>query len=199
MFEFYADKNQLTVKKKEPITSGSVNVYRARFEFSDDWDGLERTAIFQAGCRSRPVILDENGECDIPWEPLEEPGYQLVAGVIGKRGDEVVLPTVWARLGIILEGTSSGEEDRMPTPELWAQELAKKGDALGYTEDGKLALYSGDRVLSSVPVEGGGTGDHRSLSHRDDVEQHPIEAISGLDEIPNKRVLEIWNGVMSDE
>ena len=76
--------------------------------------------------------------------------------------------------------------------------LAGKGDGLGYTEEGELGLYSGETLLSAVPVAGGGgTSDHRVLSHRDAEDQHPIEAISGLEEISNRRVLEIWNGGMS--
>ena len=43
MFLLYAEKNQLAVREKEPITSGSVNVYPVQFEFSEDWDGLDRT------------------------------------------------------------------------------------------------------------------------------------------------------------
>lgn len=157
MFVLYADKTQLTVREAEPVTSGSVNAYRVRFEFSRDWDGLEKTAVFRGGCAERTVLLD-GAECTIPWEVLREPGHRLMAGVYGKRGEELVLPTVWAGLGQILEGVSSGEAAGPPTPELWEQELARKGDALGYTEDGELALYSGDRVLSSVPIEGGGGG-----------------------------------------
>lgn len=75
----------------------------------------------------------------------------------GTRGGEIVLPTVWANLGTILEGVPADAEGaRPPTPDLWEQELAKKGDALGYTEDGELGLYSGDKLLSAVAVEGGG-------------------------------------------
>lgn len=43
-------------------------------------------------------------------------------------------------------------------------------------------------------VPASGTTDHRKLTNRDAEDQHPIEAISGLEEISNKRVLEIWNG-----
>ena len=48
MFILQANKNKLAVLEREPVTSGSVNVYRARFEFSDDWEGLTRKAVFRA-------------------------------------------------------------------------------------------------------------------------------------------------------
>lgn len=156
MFELYAKKNQLQLCKRKPVTSGSVNVYEAKFTFSEDWEGLEKTAVFQAGQESASVLLDETGECAVPWEALTTPGVRLKAGIYGTRGGEVVLPTIWADLGYIEPGAAPGENARPPTPDLWQQELAKKGDRLGYTEAGKLGLFSGEKLLSAVEVSGGG-------------------------------------------
>lgn len=200
MFELYAKKNQLQLCKREPLTSGSVNVYEAKFGFSEDWAGLEKTAVFRAGEASASVLLEESGECVIPWEVLQKPGVRLEAGVYGTRGGEVVLPTIWADLGYICTGVAPTGELYPPTPELWQQELDRKGDGLGL--DGlRLRLTSGDKTLAEVelPPPGGGEGgttDHRYLTNRDAENQHPVEAISGLEEIPNKKVLEIWNGGM---
>lgn len=186
MFELYAAKNQLCVRRREPVTSGSVNVYRVVFEFSDDWEGLVKTAVFRAGDVGVSVALGVFGECSVPWEVLERPGVRLEAGVYGTQGEEVVLPTVWADLGYIETGAAPGDEARPPTPELWRQELARKGDGLGL--DGlRLRLTSGDKTLSEVelPPPGGGEGgttDHRYLTNRDAEKQHPIPAIDGLEE-----------------
>lgn len=202
MFVLYAEKNQLCVRKREPVTSGSVNVYDVLFQFSADWEGLTKTAVFRAGEKAASVMLDDTGEvgCVVPWEVLTTPGKRLEAGVYGARGAEVVLPTVWADLGYIFAGAVPGDEARPPTPDLWEQELAKKADGLEL-DALTLKLLSGEKTLSQVelPPPGGGEGgttDHRYLTNRDAEGQHPIEAISGLDEIPNKRVLEIWNGGM---
>lgn len=158
IFILRANKNKLEVLEREPITSGSVNVYTARFEFSTDWQGLTRKAVFMSGKESRTVPLDEGGECTIPWEALASHGYPLMAGVFGAR-DEVALPTTWASLGVILEGVpGDGEGTKPPTLDLWEQELDRKGDKLDYTEAGELGLYAGDKLLSSVPVQGGGGG-----------------------------------------
>ncbi len=158
MFVLYANKNQLTVRKKEPVTSGSVNVYTARFEFSPDWAGLTRKAVFKAGKESRTVLLDESGECAIPWEVLTSHGQPLTAGIFG-MADETALPTTWANLGIILEGVpGDGEGSKSPAPDLWEQELTRKGDGLEY--DGiNLTLMSGDKALSTVQIAGGEEGD----------------------------------------
>ena len=155
MFLLYADKTQLKVKQREPVTSGSVNVYTVQFEFSPDWDSLSRTAVFKAGTESRSMLLGPDNQCEIPWEVLTTRGKQLEAGVYGTQGGDVVLPTIWANLGKIAEGVTVGDEAKPPTPDLWEQELAGKGDKLKY--DGlNLSLMSGDKPLSTVQVAGGG-------------------------------------------
>lgn len=107
MFVLYADKARLDVRQREPIASGSENVHQLRFEFSPEWEGLAKTAVFQAGCAEKSVVLT-GGACTIPREVLKAPGYFLMAGVCGKMGEELVMPTVWANLGVIREGAVSG-------------------------------------------------------------------------------------------
>ncbi|MDE7009897.1 MAG: hypothetical protein K2O93_01680 [Oscillospiraceae bacterium] len=141
------------------MTSGSVNVCQVQFEFSEDWEGLTKTAVFEAGGESRSVLLDGSGLCAIPWEVLAAPKRELRAGVYGARGGDMVLPTVWANLGVILEGAAPAGELYPPTPELWEQALAGKGDGLAL--DGQtLKLLSGEETLSQVelPASGGGPG-----------------------------------------
>lgn len=125
MFILYANKNQLTMRKREPVTSGSVNVYEVRFEFSADWDGLEKTAVFKSDGLTYSVLLDETCKCTVPWETLARyhPGLKLKAGVYGTKDGTVVLPTVWADLGAIQEGVLPGEASRPHTPGLYEQVL----------------------------------------------------------------------------
>lgn len=186
MFILYAEKNRLCVRKKELLTSGSVNVCTVRFEFSPDWDGLTKTAVFRAGGVSRSQVL--NGECEIPWEVLEKPGLHLQAGICGILDEDTVLPTVWADLGVIQEGAAVGEAGRPPTPELWQQmQEALSGKADSLLLDGmELQLLAEGFPLSSVLLPEGsgasGVSDHRLLSGRSAADQHPIEAVSGLAE-----------------
>lgn len=148
MFKLYAKKNELTVKQREQLTSGSVNVNEVEFTFSADWEGLTKTAVFRAGELTRELQLDSTARCVIPWEVLKASGVPVYAGVYGSAsGGEIVLPTVWAQLGTVLEGASPGESARPPTPDLWEQEFAKKQDKLtgepgqivGFDEDGNAA------------------------------------------------------------
>lgn len=192
MFILHAEKNRLWVRQRETVTSGSVGVYPVRFQFSPEWEGLGRTACFRSGGQVVSVLLDGRNECTVPWEVIgpDCKGKRLYAGVYGSRDGSVVLPTVWADLGAVLEGAACGADARPPTPELWRQELAAKADGLAY--DGlELSLMAGDRPLATVQIAGGGgegTADHRTLAHRDAVGQHPISAIAGLERELSRRI-----------
>ena len=160
MFTICAKKNRLEVKEREVLTSGSVDVCTARFKFSPEWEGLKRTAVFKTVEEPVAVALDDTGECAIPWEVLKEPMVHLYAGVYGTKEDSVVLPTVWADLGVIQEGVTCGVSSRPPTPSLWERELAQKQDALrgspgqlvGFDEDGRAVAVDYGGGLPEVGI-----------------------------------------------
>ena len=152
----YASHNCLKTEGRNWMTSGSVNAAVLRFFFSEEWEALDKTAVFRAGEASACVPL-EGDRCAVPRQVLAQAGVNLEAGVYGTRGEELVLPTVWVNLGMILEG----------------------------------AAWEGEGPPGPAP--GTGTADHRALSHRDAEDQHPIEAISGLEEITNLTLLKSWN------
>ena len=147
IFQLYADKTRLAVRQREPVTSGSVNVYRVRFEFSEDWTGLTRTAVFRGGGEAASVLLDGSGECVLPWEALAKPNVLLEAGVYGTRNGDVVLPTVWAALGTVLEGAALGEEAQPPTPDVYQQIMAAAQEAVetakSVREDADAGAFAG--------------------------------------------------------
>jgi len=147
------------VCEQEGITSGSVGVYEVRFEFSEEWEGLTKTAQFKAGTKLQAVLLDDTNICKIPSEVLEHyhPLTHLMVEVRGTRDEEVVRTTTWVALGRILKGVDTAEETQLAGSESWGQKLAEKGDTLSYTETGELGLYAGDKLLSSVSAEGGFT------------------------------------------
>lgn len=191
MFIIYANKNGLDVRQREPMTSGSVKVYKAHFEFDSYWDGFDRVAVFSAGDVRIDVALDETGTCFIPWEVLSTPNLEVIVGVYGVNDDRV-LPTVWGSMGTIERGVILGGEGiPEPTPDIYAQlmeSLKNKADTLRLFSPKmrmaqRLQLLSGETVLSEVELGsmgGGGTMDHNSLENRDAADQHPIYAITGL-------------------
>ena len=127
MIVLCADKSYLTVLQRETLASGGVNVYEVRFQFSEDWDGLQKTAVFAAGEETYSVLLAEDA-CIIPWEALQTGGVWLKAGVYGTREGQVVLPTIWANVGQIFCGASPGETTQPPTPTVYEQILDRIGN-----------------------------------------------------------------------
>ena len=149
MFILNAERSGLTVLQKEPVTSGSGEVYRVRFQFSRHWEDLKATAVFRAGDTSVTVLLDKSGVCRIPWKVLTTPGVQLQAGVYGTKAGSVVRPTLWAGLGTIQEGTG---------------------------DDGTISE-------GQTPA-----ADHSALNGRDEADQHPMGAVTGLEEALAQRL-----------
>lgn len=185
MFLLNATKSRLTLLAGEMLVAGSVNVHEVKFEFSDDWSDLVKTVTFRTVSDSRSVILNDEGECVIPWEVLKDSSPYLYVGLIGNRDAEVVLPTIWADLGEVRNGTTPGEDVTDPTPSVYEQVLSELGSRANNltVKDEKLQLRSGETVLSEVELpkqEEPGTTDHAALLNRDLPDQHPIEAITGL-------------------
>ena len=154
MFLLYADCNRLTVTVQETLTSGSVNVCQMKFEFSSHWEGLAKQAVFVSDGGPVSVLLPESGVCTVPWEVLTRPGPRLTVGVCGTRGEEIVLPTVWASCGTILEGAVPGADPNPPTPGQYEQMLTalegkqdkltgRPGQIVGFDETGRAAAREG--------------------------------------------------------
>lgn len=153
MIRLYANKNNLSLLKNELLTSGSVGVYQTQFSFSDDWDGLTKIVVFRTiGGKIIEAPWKYDDICEIPWEVLTKPKVQLEVGVVGQRGEDIILPTRWVSLGLIKEGADYGEETKPPTPDLWEQKLNNKADNIKYLGDGRLGLFSGDRKLSEDQI-----------------------------------------------
>lgn len=155
MFLLSADKSKLNVLQKEIITSGSVNVYDVKFQFGNEWDDMERVAVFRVGKERVSIVLDHTNMCKLPWECVRENyiGREILAGVCGMIGETIVLPTIWGSLGTIKEGTQLGEAALPPTPsaaeQLLTQVLAARDEAIAARDAAILAAGG------TIPDNGG--------------------------------------------
>ena len=115
-----------------------------RFQFDNDWDDLERIAVFRVGKKSVSMPLDDTNTCKIPWECVCENdiGKEVQVGVYGMVDTTVVLPTVWAGLGNLKEGCSLGNTALPPTPSVAEQVLAQ-------------ILAARDQVFEAIRLNGG--------------------------------------------
>lgn len=113
MIVSFALKNQIIRRTDYNIVvAQSKNYLRARFDaLSDDWIG-PITAIFN----DYVVVLDENNECLVPWEVLQNPGVVSVSAFCGDLHTASVATMVVKPSGYV-----DGETPEPPTPGVYVQ------------------------------------------------------------------------------
>ncbi|MBQ4249710.1 MAG: hypothetical protein II705_06695 [Clostridia bacterium] len=156
----------ITVTKEDRLVSGSENLYRCFFDFSPEWDGFEKTAVFISGAEAREMPVADGG-CVIPWEVLERDGIgrtELKIGVYGIKGD-VRMPTVYTKPMTVETGAQSSEAGEEPSPTRWEEMLR-------LISEGKVKGDKGDRgdaaTVSMGTVTTGEAGSAASVTNSGD-------------------------------
>lgn len=86
--EFTVSGNHLELSADAISTEGCVNYDRCGFTFDSEWDGFERTAVFETGGDSFRVVLEDDA-CFIPSPCVEKEGLIRI-GVYGTNNDTVI-------------------------------------------------------------------------------------------------------------
>ena len=150
---------------REPLTSGMVG-QPIHFEYSHDFDGLALTAVF-TNSKTTVDVLNPGNQCVIPHEVLDTVGEVVKVGIYATRGDELVIPTVYATIGVVLKGADpSGDVSVDPTLPVWAQMQGM----IGNLEN--LATASKDNLVAAIneAAQTGGGGGGASLTDDDILE-----------------------------
>lgn len=84
---FQVEGQHLKCLDKKIIASGSKNYLNAVFTFSQDWEGMCKTAIFVRNGVKKCKLLVED-QCVIPWEVIQQGGFVL--SLVGMRDGSVV-------------------------------------------------------------------------------------------------------------
>lgn len=109
------------------------NLFKARFDFlTEEWKGT-KTALFYQGTKAKAQILDDNNECDVPWEffDIESDGFGYVSVFCG---DLVTANRAVVR--ILKSGYVESDASVPPTDDVY-QQIIKKLDEL--SEDGIIS------------------------------------------------------------
>ena len=139
-------------QRLEPLTSGMVGA-KVAFALSPDFDGLTVTAVFTNGAVTKDV-LNPGDECLIPPEVLETAGKTVKVGIYAVRGSELVIPTVYAPIGVVLPGADpSGDTSTSATLPVWAQIEAMIGSLDDLTTEAKNNLVA---AINEAAQTGGG-------------------------------------------
>lgn len=98
--------SSITAEADGKLTSGMVGV-QVSIEYNEEWDGLNKTAIFRVGQFSRDRRNVENSTT-VPWEVMRNSGKNLEVGIEGRDADgNIIMPTVWATVGMIFDGAKA--------------------------------------------------------------------------------------------
>lgn len=136
---------------REPLTSGMVG-QTIHLEYSHDFDGLMTTAVFTDGKNTINVVNPGN-ECVIPHEVLTTVGATVKVGIYAVKGNELVIPTVYATIGTVLKGADpNGDISVDPTLPVWAQMQSDVGNLNDLTTEAKNNLVA---AINEAAASGG--------------------------------------------
>ena len=177
--------NQLAAQGCWPGVSGQVKSYSVAFELvTPDWDGLSVTAVFTDGTVSKDVLGIKAGEAvPVPHECMATAGRVVSVALYGTDSSGVVLNTGYARLFRTGTGADPADDTSAdPTLPVWAQIQGQIGDLDELDTEDKSSLVAAiNEAAQSGGGGAGGTTDHSKLKNRDAADQHPIDAITGLE------------------
>lgn len=124
-----ANDQLLAVTLNPKLASGQQNTVDIRVEFSDDWDGFAKSAVFFTSNDTNTVYekVLTNGECVIPAEVMSKDGV-LYIGVRGVNSQNNEVKTTSLVKYKISEGSPSGAGTEVePTPNVYQQLLSAYG------------------------------------------------------------------------
>lgn len=170
------------VDTKSVPRKGSKDYLVLQFMFSSDWGGLDKLCYLQHGEVSQPIDVVDN-LVEVPEWFTQQDSFDVT--LFGKSGTQEVPTNV---VSLRLEKSNTLWEQYAPEPQpSW---LAKVIDLNNHPPipggNGHWLLWdtgSGAYVESDLPLPAGGSGgtsDHSKLINRDNADQHPMSAVTGL-------------------
>lgn len=140
MLEFSISNQLLSRLEATQVVSGSQNYLECRFQFSEDWDGLKKVAVFGHSTVETPIGVElEEDVCRVPHEVIEPYGFQVtVLGSGGVDGEYTHVPTNVVTVEVVASGEDSGLEAE-PTQSLYDSVMVKLQQVQETTDKAKVA------------------------------------------------------------
>jgi hypothetical protein len=109
---------------RQILATNSAEFHKATFEFSSEWDGLEKTAVFSLGGEDYAVMLDENDSCTVPFEVMHgDRNLAFEVSVFGNGVNTVLTSSVEAVA--VVRGSKAGGAIPAFTPDMYTQIMTK--------------------------------------------------------------------------
>lgn len=127
--ELVANDQLLQVTVNPTISSGEQNTVEVHVDFSDDWDGFSKSAVFFTSLNKNAIyeIVMTDGKCIVPAEVMEK-SCTLFIGIRGVNSNNNEVKTTSLVKYKISEGTPTGNSTEVePTPDVYQQLLTAYG------------------------------------------------------------------------
>ena len=143
------------IERPARITAGTVGL-PVEFSFDGPWEGLDKTAVFQAGRECR-IIDSLEAEAVVPWEVLAKPGAWLSIGVYGTNKDgSYAIPTTWANVcAITVSAQPEGDPSADPSLPIYQKLLNDVGNRTELRTEAKDNLVDAINEVNSIALSGG--------------------------------------------
>lgn len=112
--------NQRLYLEPPETAEGTREYLKAEFSFSEEWDGMTKTAFFRGAGNTYSQLLKDDA-CTVPTEALAAPGWVGVS-VSGTLGETVITTDIKS---FSVPATLSGGTPSDPEPTVWQQILDK--------------------------------------------------------------------------
>lgn len=162
------NSHTLEINQNIDINAGEYNITTLNFEFSDEYEGLTKMAVF-SNCETsiKTAILDN--QCTIPFEVLEEPG-QVLLGVYGYEGEDDSLELRYSpepQYFNVKHGSyQEGGEPTIPPKSEWEQLVEEINQAITETNNLNIEATKEDHTTTIT------------ITHKDGTEQE-VEILDG--------------------
>ena len=124
-----ANEQSLTVELNPSVASGGCNTVEVHVDFSDDWDGFSKSAVFFTSLNKNAIyeIVMTDGKCVVPSEVMEKE-CMLFIGVRGVNSENNEVKTTSLVKYKISEGAPAGTGTEVePTSNVYQQLLSAYG------------------------------------------------------------------------
>ena len=166
------NSHTLEINQNIDINTGEYNITTLNFEFSDEYEGLTKMAVF-SNCETSIKTAILNNQCTIPFEVLEEPG-QVLLGVYGYEGEDDSLELRYSpepQYFNVKHGSyQEGGEPTIPPKSEWEEVVEEVNQAIDEANNLNITANKEGKVTTVTITKKDGTTQEVEINDGKDLE-----------------------------
>lgn len=121
---FTVNGQELKRTDSQLVATNSAEYHKAKFTFSEHWNGTEKTAVFSKGGKNYVVLLDNDNSCTVPFEVMQgDRDSAFSVSLFGNGNDSIITSSV-INIQVVKGCMTSGAIPEF-TPDLYTQLMSK--------------------------------------------------------------------------